>query len=181
MIKKFQFKIAVLSLSVLAFVSCKKDDKPAVTGDMMRFTATIGNGGAKTVIDGVNVKWTSDDKISINGKTFKAEVEGTGETGETAVFTSDPGETVVEASYTALYPESLYKAENSYELPEEQTYKGANDLSCVNPMYAQSETTDLQFHHLCGLLNFDSGSVVPANKISLRLNGFSVRLVQEVK
>ena len=53
MTKKHQLKIAVLSLSALAFVSCKKDDKSAATGDMMRFTATIDNGGAKTVINGV--------------------------------------------------------------------------------------------------------------------------------
>ncbi len=146
---KCTFKIAVLSLSALAFVSCKKDDKSGAAGDMMSFTASIDNGGAKTWIDGVNVKWTSGDQININGGTFKAEVEGDS---TTAVFTGSP---VEGTTYKALYPESLYKGENDYELPDEQTYNEADKLSGINPMYAESSTTELQFDHLCGLLKLN--------------------------
>ena len=64
---KCTFKIAVLSLSALAFVSCKKDEKPAVSGDMMTFTGTIGGGGAKTEINDLEVTWSVGDQVRING------------------------------------------------------------------------------------------------------------------
>ncbi len=135
-----------LSLSVLAFVSCRKDDRSAVNGDMMSFIARVGDGGEKTEIyDGVKMKWSEKDSIVINGKKFAGKIEGEG---ETAVFT---GEALKEATYEAFYPMSLYKGENAYELPATQYYNGDN-LSRVNPMYARSYTTDLCFHNICAIM-----------------------------
>ena len=140
-------KIAVLSLSALAFVSCKKDDKSGTNGEMMSFTASIG-GGAKTEIDGLNnIKWTEKDSIFINGEVFHSEIEGNG---ETAVFT---GPALEGTSYTAYF--WVKKDGNTYKLNETQTYNSANNLSGINPMYAESSTTELQFHHICGLLKLD--------------------------
>ena len=141
--KKVQLKIAVLSLSALAFVSCKKDDKSGTAGEMMSFTASIG-GGAKTEIDGFDMKWTNGDSILINGTKFTGEKEGDG---KTAVFT---GETV-DSPYEAYFLADYTQKDGKYVLPATQTYNG-NNLSKVNPMYAKSETTDLQFHNICAML-----------------------------
>ena len=141
MIRKFT--IAVLSLSALAFVSCKKDDKAGTNGEMMSFTASIG-GGAKTEIDGFDMKWTGGEIIYINGEKFTGEKEGTG---ETAVFTGETVDSPYKAYFLAEYPESG----DNYVLPAKQTYDG-NNLSKVNPMYAESNTTDLQFHNICAML-----------------------------
>ena len=141
--KKVQLPIAVLSLSALAFVSCKKDDKSGSAGDMMSFTASIG-GGAKTEIDGLNMKWTGGEEIRINGMEFFGEKEGDG---TTAVFT---GETV-DSPYEAYFLADYTQKDGKYVLPATQTYNG-NNLSKVNPMYAKSETTDLQFHSICAML-----------------------------
>ncbi len=162
MIKFAKSPIAVLSLSALAFVSCKKDDKAGTAGDMMRFTASIDNGGAKTAIDAFNnVKWSEKDSIFINGEVFHSELEGNG---ETAVFT---GPTLEGTEYTAYF--RVEKEEDAYELPETQTYnkENANDLSGINPMYAYSTTTELQFHHICGLLKLDVKGEGKVNEIKV--------------
>ena len=147
MIKKHQLKIAVLTLSALAFVSCKKDEKPAVTGDMMRFTATIGGGGEKTAIyDGKKVKWTEKDSVLINGKVFHSELE---DDGKTAVFT---GEALEAAEYEAYYLTDYSKSGDKYVLPATQKYAAGGTLSGINPMYAKSATTDLQFYNICAVM-----------------------------
>ncbi len=53
--RKISFKLAVFSLSALVFFSCKRDEKPTVSGDVMTFTGRIG-GGVKTEIDSVKMK-----------------------------------------------------------------------------------------------------------------------------
>ncbi len=142
---KIPFQLALLSLSALTFFSCKKDEKTAVTGDVMRFTALVDNGGAKTWIDGFNnIRWTEKDSIFINGKVFHSELEGNG---ETAVFT---GPALEETTYTAYF--GVEKDGDAYKLPATQTYNSANNLSGINPMYAESGTTELQFHHICALM-----------------------------
>ncbi len=142
--KKYQLKIAVLTLSALAFFSsCKKDDKPTATGDVMTFTGTIG-GGAKTEINGLEMKWSTGDKVVINGVDCTSDLTNDR---TTATFT---GVVVPTDKYEAYYPTSLYK-NGDYVLPEIQYYNGGN-LSKVNPMYAYSATTDLQFYNICALM-----------------------------
>ena len=55
--------------------------------------------------------------------------------------------------YEAYYPASLYK-DGGYALPERQVYNSdsTNLLSGINPMYAKSATTDLQFYNICALV-----------------------------
>lgn len=142
--KKTNLFLAVFSLSALALVSCKKDEKSAVSGDTMSFTAVIGGGEKTEIYDGGKLKWTEGDSILINGKVFHSELEGEG---ETAVFT---GEALEAEKYEAYYPVSL-KVGEDHVLPATQFYDGDN-LSKVNPMYAESATTDLQFYNICAMV-----------------------------
>ena len=141
--KKTLFVLLGAALMVVA--GCKKDDNKLNNGEKMTFTSDL-SGGAKTEISGKLMKWTEGDEIVINGKTFTSEIS---QEGAFATFTGD----VVEPTYHAYYPASLYDNGN-YVLPATQTYNGTN-LSLVNPMYASSENTTLQFHNICALVKLD--------------------------
>lgn len=136
--------IALFATAMLISAGCGKDGEKTVDGGMMTFTGCMAKGVAKTEIDDVVMKWSTDDKVVINTKECHSELSGDH---LTAVFT---GEVEQAAEYEAYYPSSLYK-EGKYKLPVEQTYAG-NTLSGVLPMYAKSTTTDLQFHNICAIV-----------------------------
>ena len=138
--------IMLLAAALFVVTGCKKDDNKTDNGEKMTFTSYLGNGGAKTEIDGKDMKWTAGDEIVINGETFTSEIS---EGGTFATFTGK----VVVPTFNAYYPASLYK-ENNYVLPATQIYAGDN-LSGVNPMYACSENTTLVFHNICALVKLD--------------------------
>lgn len=134
---------AVFLLSVLVLPSCRKDDKSAVTGDVMTFTGHISDSGAKTEVNGLEMTWSTDDTVLINKKEFPSTLTTDK---KTATFTGEAGE----PPYEAYYPTSLYQ-NSKYVLPEIQYYNGDN-LSKVNPMYACSETNDLWFYNICAMM-----------------------------
>ena len=64
------------------------------------------------------VKWTSGDRIAVNGKVSKdAEIS---ETGVTAKFSFDD---MLEAPYSAVFPAAVYKDAGTVTLPAVQTWK----------------------------------------------------------
>ena len=140
--------IMLLAAALLVVAGCKKDDNKDnnANGEKMTFTSNFG-GGAKTAINEKEMTWTTGDQIIINGETFDSEIF---DEGRLAKFTGN----VVEPVYQAFYPIGIYKGENSYELPATQTYSG-NTLSGVNPMYARSTSTSLDFHNICALVKLD--------------------------
>ena len=140
--------IMLLAAALLVVAGCKKDDNKDnnANGEKMTFTSNLG-GGAKTAITGKDMIWTDGDQIIINGETFDSEIF---DEGRLAKFTGN----VVEPVYQAFYPIGIYKGENSYVLPATQTYSG-NTLSGVNPMYARSTSTSLDFHNICALVKLD--------------------------
>lgn len=140
--------IMLLAATLLVVAGCKKDDNKDnnANGEKMTFTSNLG-GGAKTAITGKDMIWTDGDQIIINGETFDSEIF---DEGRLAKFTGN----VVEPVYQAFYPIGIYKGENSYELPATQTRDG-NTLSGVNPMYARSTSTSLDFHNICALVKLD--------------------------
>ena len=140
--------IMLLAATLLVVAGCKKDDNKDnnANGEKMTFTSNLG-GGAKTAITGKDMIWTDGDQIIINGETFDSEIFNEG---KLAKFTGN----VVEPVYQAFYPIGIYKGENNYELPATQTRDG-NTLSGVNPMYARSTSTSLDFHNICALVKLD--------------------------
>ena len=113
----------------------------------MTFTGTIGGGGAKTEINDLDVTWSVGDQVRINGVDCGSELTSDR---KTATFT---GAVTPADEYEAYYPASLYK-DGGYALPERQVYHSdsTNLLSGINPMYAKSATTDLQFYNICALV-----------------------------
>ena len=133
----------LLAAALLVVAGCKKDDK-TTEGEKMTFNAGFDNGSAKTEINGLDMSWNKGDAVMINGKTFTADQSGRN--------TTLSGEKTYQEGglYKAYFPASMYD-NGTLTLPATQTYNGKN-LSGVNPMYAQSESTSLTFSNLCALV-----------------------------
>lgn len=146
--------IMLLAAALMVVTGCKKDNNNAVDGEKMVFNAGFGNGGAKTEINGFDMNWTKGDVVVINGGDFAADSDGA-----STKLIGDPVEKEGDL-YKAYYPKAICN-EGNLTLPATQTYNGTK-LASVNPMYAQSESTTLEFHNICALVRVDlkgSGSV----------------------
>lgn len=147
--------LMLLAAALLVVTGCKKDDKDLnASGEKMTFTASIDNGNDKTsiTISGSHgfLSWTEGDVVNINGKEFTATtVDSDGK----ATFEGEAVTPDADGKYKAIFPANLYQGGN-YVLPATQTYAPDNNLSGVNPMYAESTTTDLKFQSICALLKF---------------------------
>ncbi|MBQ0129763.1 MAG: hypothetical protein KBT57_07995 [bacterium] len=135
--------IMLLAAALLVVTGCKKDDK-TTEGEKMTFSAGFDNGSAKTEINGLDMSWNEGDAVMINGKVFTADQSGRN--------TTLSGEKTYQEGglYKAYFPASMYD-NGTLTLPATQTYNGKN-LSGVNPMYAQSENTNLTFSNLCAMV-----------------------------
>ena len=135
--------IMLLAAALFVVAGCKKDDK-TTEGEKMTFNAGFDNGNAKTEINGLDMSWNKGDAVMINGKTFTADQSGRN--------TTLSGERTFQEGglYKAYFPASMYD-NGTLTLPATQTYNGKN-LSGVNPMYAQSESTNLTFSNLCAMV-----------------------------
>ena len=139
----------LLAAALLVVTGCKKDNNTENNnGEKMIFTATINN-GAKTQISGYDQVWNTGDEVNINGGKFTVTPKAGNEswaTFEGQTVTADEG-----GMYKAIFPNSYYVSEDLYNFPATQTYNG-NNLSGVNPLYAESTTQELVFHNICALM-----------------------------
>lgn len=146
--KKILFPIAMMATLLVA--GCAKDNlaeqKPLQDGTTV--LTAVAAPSVKTVLqDDEKVLWTNGDKININGVESAAlELE---EAAETATFSVG---SVLSTPYKAVFPASIYKDENTVTLPAYQTYKAGSFAETASPMAAVSESSTLQFDHLCAVL-----------------------------
>ena len=153
--------LMLLAAALLVVTGCKKDNNTENNGEKMIFTATIDN-GAKTQINGYDQVWNTGDKVNINGGKFTV----TPKTGDESWATFE-GQTVTpdgEGKYKAIFPSSLCNGD-VYELPATQTYDG-NNLSGVNPLYAESTTQELVFHNICALMKLNLKGTTGSEKVT---------------
>lgn len=149
--------ISMAALLLLA-VSCKKDKEQQIDGSGFGFRATVESheGDSKTHLDGVAVKWDSNDEILVQsstctaGKRFALVYEEGGEAG------FNPAETLPEGfyspNYTAYYPAGMMQT-GTFTLPAIQTYKANSFGNGANPMIAACDDKKmLAFKNICGLL-----------------------------
>lgn len=146
--KKYLFTLLAV-IAVLAGCSKEKNmPEPQDKG----LTFTVSTGEVKTVLEeGDKVAWQETDRITVCGIYYKvAEIK---EDASCAVFEkvnpSDPDPVPSEGKYRAYYPAGIAA---EMKLPGEQSYIAPNSLAAVSPMYAESETTNLVFTNICGLL-----------------------------
>ena len=166
-------KLSLMCMAALLLLaaSCKKENKTEM-GESIGFRATTEtpSSDSKTYLDGTSVKWKHDDAILVcsgsepSGMKFIANVIGS--TGTTADFDADgicPDEFFQEP-YTAFYPYNNVTADDgvyTLSLPATQVYAADGFAPGAFPMMAVSNTTDLSFKNICGMLELNLYSPEP--------------------
>lgn len=158
--------ICMAALLVMA-MSCKKNEEGTnADGKGFRASMEAQTGDSKTHLEGSSVKWDSGDAIRVvNGATPNAawfDFTTNAEVGQDGCVEFTPSGQGVDDSffkpnYTAYYPAGIYNhGTRKVSLPPEQSYVKENNHDSFgkgcNPMIAKSETEQLSFKHLCGIL-----------------------------
>ena len=145
--------LGVAAFSVLAAVSCQKDDDNLV--DLTAVIADKPASGAKVTIDNERYAcWSAGDVVSINGNEYTVAIRNDGSTHVTI-----SGVTYNSDGYAAVYPASCHKTENAGStsatiiLPDAQEW---DEDHIVTPMVAYTTSggsgSTLLFHNPCNLL-----------------------------
>ena len=147
--KKVLLGLVARAMMGMMMTSCQKDE--GLSKDT--FTATTENGGSKTHLDGLNLKWDDEGEsiMVIGSNNQRAEYFATSVTNNNtyATFACRAGEDVNAASYQIYYPASMVTANGTIVLPAEQEY--AENSMKRFPMYAETQGHVFQFTNLCGL------------------------------
>ncbi len=197
--KKSFMILAVLAMSALAMVSCKKD-KDTDNGEKITIYATMDSpttGGERTHLGPTTnnftpTYWSTNDDVAVFSGNQKKEFTLTG--GENTSDATFAGEAPASNSaYCAFYP--YYPAEDrlsatqsgstytvTYGLPYCQTYKYPvngnptfNDMFC--PMIAYStDGQNYQFKNMMGVLKLDLKGTGTVSYIVLKDNNTSAKL-----
>ena len=136
--------------ATVALGGCSKEEVGSADiydNDCGNFFATIEDAGTKTVLDGQKVNWEVGDMININGVAYRASAVGTNATQATFEKTGDTP--AAGSTFDAYYPASIYDGTTA-TLPATQAYEEGKISNL--PMYAHSDSHDLVFKNLCGVL-----------------------------
>ena len=159
---------AAAASTILLSLSCTKQDSIQSMDKARVFTASIEQIQTKTTLDGLKVNWSEGDKISImNGETGERSVySATPKANGTADFTVADGEKELIADhYFAVYPDYLLPGgEVGFRLPNIQVYETGK---LNTPMFAMSDTEELTFKNMCGVVCFALTGSVEIGRIEL--------------
>jgi len=158
-------RIIWAAFAAIALTACQRElDVQEQTVGV--FTATTESTTTKTELspDGsvFNVVWQSGDQIAIEDAAANAGVYSTTSTGTHASFTFASGKEAATAPFKAWYPAGIYN-EGKPELPATQTYVAGNITGA--PMYAESETPDLVFKNLGGIVRLNVSTSQEGKKV----------------
>ena len=159
--------ILFAALAAFALTSCQQDitfeeNKP----EGLVFTATTEIPATKTALDAsLNVVWQAGDEIVIVDGDSHIGTYTTTASGDTkATFTHNSGSEATSSPYRAWYPTTLYNNITfTLILPATQTYTAGNIAG--NPMYAESETANLSFKNLCGIIKLNISTTQTGKKV----------------
>ncbi len=128
------------------------------------FTASIEQEFTRTTLASTNkVNWEYNDRININGAEYMAEPKNPA---TKAVFQYMKGELPERTPYRAIYPANLYTW-NGYEFPSILKYK---EGSLNTPMYAESNSEELYFKNICGVLHLSLNGIGKVARITVSAN-----------
>ncbi len=147
-----------MSALLMLAVSCKKDKNDEIENPGSGFRATVESheGDSKTHLDGLAVKWDSDDEILVKSSTCSTPMSfittGTGASANFEAAESLPTDFYT-PNYTAYYPADMFKGnENVIELSGWPSYEENTFANGANPMVATSSDNVLHFKNVCGVL-----------------------------
>lgn len=151
-------------VAATALVSCSQQEQTAMLDKNSTFTASIEQEFTRTTLASTNkVNWEYDDRININGSEYMA-VPKTPAT--KAVFQYMKGKLPEYTPYRAIYPANLYTG-NGYEFPSRLEYK---EGSLNTPMYAESNSEELYFKNICGVLHLSLNGIGKVASITVSAN-----------
>ena len=143
-----------------------KQDEPIV------FTATTESASTKTELsgndaEGYAVLWKQEDGVAIqDGEGHRGWYEAAQSGPQTTLNFRGTGTEVGDGPYTAWYPISLnsnLSSGSTMTLYDVQRYTAGNiDQS---PMYASSESSNLNFKNLCGIIRLDISTTLPGQAV----------------
>lgn len=162
----------------LALVSCVKENVTSQNENgtnaenrITRFTATGADtrtGLSWNAESGLmNVRWSTTDRINVNGVEF---TNTEAEASISAVFESTEGVDVA-GEYIAVYPSTATINPDGTilaNLPAKQTAVNASFSDNLNVSVAKSETTELTFRNVLGMLRFE---IAADNIYSVSISG----------
>lgn len=156
--------IIFAALAAFALTSCQQEitieeSKP----EGLVFTATTEIPATKTALDAsLNVVWQAGDEITVMGGSSIGTYTTTADGDTKATFTRHSGSEATTSPYKAWYPTTLYN-NVTLVLPASQTYTAGNIAG--NPMYAESETANLSFKNICGIIKLNISTMQTGKKV----------------
>jgi len=146
----------VAIVGLVSLTSCKKEE---TMGNGTQFRAAMEDctdvHNAKTALNGTALEWVAGDRVRVNGGSTTGVYTATPQSpATTAVLTLAEGEGVEEGGvYLAYYPAEIYHDWQTVTLPAVQS---STDGSLQGfPMFCYSQTNELQFKNLCGVLKLN--------------------------
>lgn len=151
-------------VAATALVSCSQQEQTAMLDKNSTFTASIEQEFTRTTLASTNkVNWEYNDRININGAEYMAEPKNPA---TKAVFQYMKGQLPEYTPYRAIYPANLYTW-NGYEFPSRLEYK---EGSLNTPMYAESNSEELYFKNICGVLHLSLNGIGKVARITVSAN-----------
>lgn len=174
LMKKVIFFVSVLACMAFGMTSCNKEENVTKAD----FVAYIDNSAAgKAVLDMPDIKWELGDQIQVMGadgvnRTCVANEGGSVYT--TFSYTTAPT-TDVSGLFKAFYGDGcsviggLRYQNTTVPAVQESQHGEMHGM----PMYAESETNELQFKNMCGAIEFTVGGDYGSHLVSIGLSSSS--------
>ena len=168
---------------ILLAASCARElnfPGEAPAGDYLSFNATLDDASTKTYLDGVQVKWEPADKVGLWYGTLDTGMTpaeySVGSIGGDARQATLNGFAKASNDYMAVYPLSAAldcskKGKLTVAFPMKQELKSGSFASGANVSVAYSNTTDLGFKNVGGLLALKVSSAGGHTIKKIRLMG----------
>ena len=152
--KKVTLAIALAAL--VLFAGCKKDTTTTMTSTLKASIEQNQGDGSRTALNPTNgaITWNAGDQILVSNGSSTKTFTLTGEAGQTIGTFTCSGEYALGTNNMAVYPATGTFGGNtlSVTLPADQNGTLGTFANGANPMLAVSETDNLTFTSLCGVL-----------------------------
>ena len=172
--KKVTLAIALAAL--VLFAVCKKDTTTTMTSTLKASIEQNQGDGSRTALNPTNgaITWNAGDQILVSNGSSTKTFTLTGEAGQTIGTFTCSGEYALGTNNMAVYPATGTFSGNtlSVTLPADQNGTLGTFANGANPMLAVSETDNLTFTSLCGVLGLSlKGDNIAITAIEVVDNG----------
>lgn len=172
--KKVTLAIALAALTL--FAGCKKDTTTTMTSTLKASIEQNQGDGSRTALNPTNgaITWNAGDQILVSNGSSTKTFTLTGEAGQTIGTFTCSGEYALGTNNMAVYPATGTFSGNtlSVTLPADQNGTLGTFANGANPMLAVSETDNLTFTSLCGVLGLSlKGDNIAITAIEVVDNG----------